>query len=122
MERQLVFFNEDSFPDRPSEVKELPKRKVNVPATSREAHESVKELKGEMYPIIIKALEEMKVGGTSEQIAEHLGVKHEKVWKRLKEMIDSGTLYNVGITRKTSSGRKSMVRQLVSLKPILIAK
>ncbi len=113
MEKQLVFFDEDSFPDR---VSEEPKRKVKVPVTSREAYHSIKESKGEMYPLIIKALEEMKVGGTSEEVSLHTGIKHERIWKRMGELVKSGVLYNVGITRITSSGRKSMVRQLVTLK------
>ena len=93
-----------------------PSRRVNVPQTSREAHESVKEHKTIIYDKIIKALEEMKIGGTSEQISQHLGVPNSQIHKRLPEMIEAKILFNTGITRKTSSGRSSMVRQLCRLK------
>ena len=93
-----------------------PSRRVNVPQTSREAHNSVKEHKSAIYSKIIKALEEIKVGGTSEEISHHLGVPNSQIHKRLPEMIESKLVFNTGITRNTTSGRKSMVRQLVRLK------
>lgn len=95
---------------------EKPRKGYVPPKTSILAHDSVKEHKGAIYEKIIQALEEMKVGGTSEQIANHLGVKHEKVWKRLSEMEAAGTIFRVGTTRPTSTGRQSMVRQLTSFK------
>jgi hypothetical protein len=85
-------------------------------ATSKEAHESVKEHKPAMYEKIKAALEKLKIGGTFEQIALCGGLKPAQVHKRLPEMIELGIVYNVGVTRRTSSGRKSMVRQLVGLK------
>ena len=94
----------------------LNKRTVTVPQSSREAHDSVKEHKQAMYSRIEKALEEMKVGGTSEEIAHHLGVTNDKIHKRLPEMVEARILFNTGITRKTASGRSSMVRQLSRLK------
>ncbi len=93
-----------------------PSRKVNVPQTSRDAHESIKEHKADTYDIIVKALEEIKIGATSEQISIHTGIKHERIWKRMSELVDSNVLFNTGIKRKTTSGRGSMVRQLTRLK------
>jgi biotin synthase-related radical SAM superfamily protein len=86
--------------------------------TSTEAHESVKEHKQRMYERIAAALSVMKIGGTFEEIAEVSGLKPDQVWKRLPEMIEAGKVYNVGITRPTSSGRKAMVRQLTSFKEV----
>ena len=87
------------------------------PETSILAHESVKPIKAEMYKKIIAGMEKLKVGGTSEEIALAAGLKHEQTWKRLSEMEGLGLIFNTGITRIASSGRKSMVRQLVYLKP-----
>lgn len=85
-------------------------------STSKEAHESVKEHKEVMYDKIKDGLNKLKIGGHFEEIANACGLKTEQVWKRLNEMIELGMIYNVGITRPTSSGRKAMVRQLVGLK------
>lgn len=87
-------------------------------ATSKEAHESVKEHKSAMYEKITEGLVKLKVGGTFEEIAIACGLKSEQVWKRLGEMVDAGTVFNTGYTRPTSSGRKAMVRQLVGLNSI----
>lgn len=84
-------------------------------ATSKEAHESVKESKSEMYKKIVKGLKRLKIGGNFEEISIASGITPAQCHKRLPEMIELGLVYNVGITRKTSSGRKSMVRQLVGL-------
>lgn len=85
-------------------------------ATSKAAHDSVKEHKGAMYEKIVEGLEKLKVGGTFYEIAEAAGIKPEQCWKRLPEMIELGLVYNVGTTRPTPSGRKAMVRQLVEIK------
>lgn len=90
-------------------------RRVNVPKTSREAHESVKEHKEYIYEKIKVALTEIKIGGTSEEIATHLGMEHEQIWKRLSEMERAGIIFNLPYTRKNTSGRKAMVRQLIIL-------
>jgi len=111
--RPLLLFDVDTFIDRVQVKKD---RKVKVQKTSIEAHNSVKEHKAEIYRKIVLALEEMKVGGTAEEISTHMNCKPDIVWKRLPEMVEAQVLYNVGITRPTSTGRKSMVRQLVSLK------
>ena len=93
----------------------MPKR--NNPFTSKLAHDSVKEHKADIWEKIITALEEMKVGGTSEEIADHLGMPYEVIWKRMKELQDEGRVFNLeGITRPTKKGRKAMVRQLVTFR------
>lgn len=87
-------------------------------ATSKAAHESVKDHKQVMYDKIKVGMERLRIGGTFEEIAKVCGLKPEQVWKRLPEMVEAGTVYNVGITRKTSSGRSAMVRQLVGMKAV----
>lgn len=86
-------------------------------ATSKEAHESVKPHKEAMYQKIEEGMRKLKVGGNFEEIAFASGLEPAQVWKRLPEMVELGIVFNVGITRPTSSGRKAMVRQLVSLLP-----
>lgn len=91
------------------------KKRTTIPSTSRSAHESVKEHKSVMYDKITTGLMRLKVGGTFEEIAKAAGLKPDQTWKRISEMIEMGKVYNVGVTRPTSSGRKAMVRQLVEL-------
>lgn len=86
-------------------------------ATSKEAHESVKEHKERMYEKIQKALGKLPIGGTFEEIALKANLRPEQVWKRLPEMVEMGIVYNVGPTRPTSSGRKAMVRKLTATLP-----
>ena len=83
-------------------------------ATSKEAHESVKIHKQRMYDKIMEALIKMQVGGTSEEIAKVSNMEHSQVWKRLSEMEN---VYDVGITRMGSKGRRMMVWQLKGLRP-----
>lgn len=90
-----------------------------TPTTSHLAHESVKERKQAMYTKITAGLEKLRVGGTFEEIAVACLLEPAQVWKRLSEMIDNGTVYNVGITRETSSGRKAMVRQLSQFRNVV---
>lgn len=85
-------------------------------ATSKEAHESVKEHKEVFYDKIIAALVIAKVGGTSEELSRIAGIEYAQCHKRLAELVQSGKVFNTGITRVNSSGRKAMVRQLVGLK------
>ena len=112
-QKPLLLFDDDFFMFTDEVKKE---RKIKVQKTSIEAHNSVKDHKSEIYRKIVLALKEMKVGGTAEEISTHMNCKPDIVWKRLPEMVSAQVLYNVGITRPTSTGRKSMVRQLVSLK------
>lgn len=93
-----------------------------TPNTSRLAHESIKPAKQAIYEKIIKGMEILQVGGTFEEIAKASNLEPAQAWKRISEMVDAGTLFNVGITRPTSSGRQAMVRQLTNLrsKPVII--
>lgn len=102
--------------DTPYQERESPKRKVNVPQTSRDANESVKEHKQKMYNQILDALREIKIGATSEEISAFTGIEHSKIWKRMSELVEMKLVFNVGITRPTKSNRQAMVRQLCSLK------
>jgi hypothetical protein len=88
-----------------------------TPTTSHLAHESIKDRKEAMYTKIVAGLEKLRVGGNFEEIAVACNLESAQVWKRLSEMVDAGIVFNVGITRETSSGRKAMVRQLSSLRP-----
>lgn len=85
--------------------------------TSNDAHESIKPDKVRMYAKITEGMRKLKVGGTFEEIADASDLKPDQVWKRLSEMVELKLVYNVGITRPTSSGRQAMVRQLTELIP-----
>ncbi len=107
---QAAFNFDYAYPER----KPTSRRKPNP--LSKEAHESVKEHKTVMYEKIIEGLKKLKVGGTSEEVAIASGITTAQCHKRLPEMVEKGICFNTGITRVTSSGRKSMVRQLTELK------
>lgn len=94
----------------------LNNRKATHRSTSKEAHDSVKEHKEAFYEKILTALEKLKVGGTSHEIALAAGIEYAQCHKRLPELVQMGKVFNTGITRVNPSGRKSMVRQLVQLK------
>lgn len=87
-------------------------KKRTVPKTSRDANDSVKEMKEEHKRIILSALVDIKVGATYEQLASHCRLDKAQVNRRLSEMVDDGVVFNVGITRKTLSNRNAMVRQI----------
>lgn len=87
-------------------------QRPNTPSTSRAAHESIKPAKSYYHEKIIEGLRKLKVGGTFEEIAEASGIQPSQAWKRLSEMQAAGLVYNVGTTRKTSSGRQAQIRQL----------
>ena len=91
-------------------------KKRRYRATSSDAYESIKDHRQVMYDKIIVGLVKLGVGGTFEEIAFASKLKPDQVWKRLSEMEQLGIIFNVGITRPTTSGRKAMVRQLVILK------
>jgi DNA-binding Lrp family transcriptional regulator len=88
------------------------------PQTSRDAHESIKPAKGYYHKKIIEALERIRVGATYEEAAKVAGIRPDQAWRRMSELVQAGIVYNVGITRQTSSGRKAMVRQLVGMKAV----
>lgn len=90
--------------------------KRKQPITSILAHESVKKAKAAMYVKIIEGMKKLRVGGNFEEIATASKLKPDQTWKRLTELVDMGICFNTGITHKTSSGRRAMVRQLTDLK------
>lgn len=86
------------------------------PKTSLDAHNSIKGMKSEHYKKIIEGLEKLKVGGIYTEIASACGLDPIQVNRRLSEMESEGIIFSVGITRPTPTGRKAMIKQLVSLK------
>lgn len=84
-------------------------------ATSKAAHDSIKGIKSELYEKIIEGLKRLRVGGNFEEISKAAGITPAQCHKRLPELVEMGKVYNCGYTRPTSSGRSSMVRQLVGL-------
>lgn len=92
------------------------KRRSVFRKTSKDAHDSVKEHKTIFYDKILAALERLKIGGTSWEIAIEAGIEFSQSHKRLPELVEQGKVFNTGITRVNPSGRKSMVRQLVKFK------
>lgn len=86
-------------------------------ATSKAAHESVKEHKAAMYEKILQGLYRLRVGGNFEELAKAAGIEPQQCWKRLSEMQRSGLIFTTGITRATSSGRQAMVWQATEIQP-----
>ena len=86
-------------------------------STSSEANKSVKPHKDIFYEKILKALREMKDGGTSETIARKSGIEYAQCHKRIAELVTSGKVYNTGETIKNSSGRSAMVRKIFVAQP-----
>ena len=85
--------------------------------TSIDAHNSVKPHKQIMWSKIEEGMMILKVGGTFEMIAQASGLEPAQTWKRLSEMQRNGIIFDVGITKPTSSGRKATVWQLIALLP-----
>jgi len=86
-------------------------------STSKEAHESVKPFKQEMWIKILEGLEKMKVGGTYEEISHAINARPDQVARRMSELEEQMRVFKTGITRNTSSGRKATVWQLVGSLP-----
>lgn len=80
-------------------------------ATSKAAENFIRPFKPNHKQKILAGLENMRVGGTFEEIAAATGMKDGQVWKRLSEMEKDGTIFNTGITRKLSSGMMGTVWQ-----------
>lgn len=77
------------------------------PETSVEAYHSLKfdDIRN-VYVAILKALGEMGQG-TSEQVAIHTGIPHERLWKRFSELERDEKIYNTKIKHKNKSGRNA---------------
>lgn len=88
------------------------------PVTSLLADRSVtKEDREIIHQKLIKALQQIKVGGISEEIAVAAGVTYAQTHKRLPELRDRAEpiVYNPGLTKPGSAGRACMIWQLVAL-------
>lgn len=84
------------------------------PATSNEAHRSLKaEDIREVYQKIIKALERLG-SASSEQISVYLTMDHCKIHKRTSEMEKLGMIFRPGHRVPTKSGRSAFVWALSS--------
>lgn len=77
------------------------------PETSQEAYHSLKfdDIKN-VYVAILRALGEIGQG-TSEQVATHTGIPHERLWKRFSELERDEKIYNTKIKHKNKSGRNA---------------
>ena len=80
-------------------------------STSQAANEFIKPFKPNHKQKILAALENLKVGGTFEELSLSSGMKESQIWKRLSEMEKDGTVFNTGITRKLKSGMFGTVWQ-----------
>lgn len=85
-------------------------------ATSKAAHESIKPAKSFYHEKIVEGLMKLKCGGTFAEIGDSVGIGHDKIWKRLSELSQAGTIFNTGVTRPLPSGRSGSVWQLTSIK------
>jgi Fic family protein len=84
-----------------------------LPKTSIEAYKTVGEMKQAHYAKIVSALNKLGGKGTYEEISVFAGINKDQVNRRLSEMERDGTIRNTGENRKTVSGRKAMVRELI---------
>lgn len=91
------------------------KKRQHTP-TSKAAETYIQPYKLTHKEKIISALEELKVGGTQEEIAKVAGMRPDQVWKRLSECEEAKQIFNTGITRKLKSGLQGIVWQIVGKK------
>lgn len=85
--------------------------------TSKEGENFIKPFKATHQDRIKQALENLRVGGTHEEISEVANMRPDQVWKRLSELERGLIIFNTGITRKLKSGVHGIVWQLVGMKP-----
>jgi predicted transcriptional regulator len=79
--------------------------KRKVPETSKAAYDSLRQDDiRDMYRKIMVALSAIGKG-TFEDIAAHMKVERERVWKRLSEMQEMGLIYRPGSKKILKSGR-----------------
>lgn len=80
--------------------------KKQVPDTSKAAFKSlIPEKIGEIYLVIMGALFVLK-RATFEDIARHLKIDKDRVWRRLSEMERLQLIQRPGTKKKLSSGRE----------------
>lgn len=92
-------------------------KKRQFSETSKAAHNSIKPLKAAMWLRIEQGLEELKVGATFDELATHLNVHPDQVWRRLSELEEQGRIYKTGITRTSARNRKATVWQRIGNLP-----
>lgn len=87
------------------------------PYTSKLAYEKIMQpgVKEGMYKKIITSLQAIGEG-TSWDIAEHLGVKPDKCWKRNSELKQAGIIIDTGKTKLTPDGNDATVYALFTEK------
>lgn len=93
--------------------------------TSREAHESVKPTLPNLQQQVFKTLMSVSArpgpdgnpqgGATDEEMESLLGMKHQTVSARRRELVLRGLVEPSGNRRKTSSGRSATVWQVTAL-------
>lgn len=84
--------------------------------TSIDAHNSIIPAKSHYHKIVVDGLRKLKVGGTFAEVADSMGVGHDKIWRRMSELQKIGVIYDTGITRKLPSNRQGTVWQLMEIK------
>ena len=90
--------------------------KKKLPETSLEAYRKLDPLRlTKTYLQIQEALKVIKEGNF-EMIANQIGIKPEKVWKRLSELENSGIIYKPGHKIPTSTGSNAYIYKLSSKK------
>ena len=87
------------------------------PKTSRLAYEKIMmpEVKEGTYKKILMALEVIK-DGTAWEIAAHLGMKPDKIWKRCSELRRDEVIFDTNISRFSPDGNFAMVYAISSRK------
>ena len=82
--------------------------RVMDPDTSREAAESVKDLRSRHHTIILAGLEKFGLM-TSEEISSRTGLDYWAVARRMSELREAGLVIQTEEKRRNKSGRKAVV-------------
>lgn len=82
--------------------------------TSSDANESMEPFKETIKKKILESFNRIKSGATSEEISIESGIDYAQCHKRIADLVNEKRLCNTGITRKNKSGRKAMVRNIVT--------
>lgn len=83
-----------------------------VPQTSRDAHNSVQEMKPDHHAKILEALKELGEA-SAEQIATHLSMQHSQINRRVSELLEKNLIYRPGNKVATLTGRSAYTWRLV---------
>ncbi len=79
------------------------------PETSAEAAESVREVSGRLRRRVFEAIECSTVGATDDEIEVWLGLPHQTVNARRRELVLLGRIVDSGDRRQTRQGRRAKV-------------